>query len=80
MIQFIRKMMKKLKSTEKGQGMVEYALIIAFVAAIAIFALNGGLGNAVRDAFTNASNMVTSASNNATSLQSSTTDSGQPAT
>ena len=61
MIQFIRKMMKKVKSTEKGQGMVEYALIIAFVAAIAIFALNGGLGDAVKGAFDNASSMVNSA-------------------
>ena len=77
MIQFIRKMMKKVKSTEKGQGMVEYALIIAFVAAIAIFALNGGLGQAVKGAFENASNMVTSASNNATSLQSESTGGDQ---
>lgn len=49
-----------LKS-EKGQGMVEYALIIAFVAAIAIFALNGGLKDAVVNAFKKASDAVTSA-------------------
>ena len=76
MIQFIRKMMKKVKSTEKGQGMVEYALIIAFVAAIAIFALNGGLGQAVKGAFDNASSMVGSASSsinqNATNIGGST--------
>ncbi|MBD3879718.1 MAG: Flp family type IVb pilin [Quinella sp. 1Q5] len=63
MIKYIEKLVKKLKTSEKGQGMVEYALIIAFVAAIAIVALNNGLGQAVKDAFTGASNMVTSASN-----------------
>ena len=78
MIQFIRKMMKKVKSTEKGQGMVEYALIIAFVAAIAIFALNGGLGNAVRDAFTNASNMVASATDQANTNRTATDKSTEP--
>ena len=55
-----------LKS-EKGQGMVEYALIIAFVAAIAIFALNGGLGDAVKAAFKQASDAVTKADSAATS-------------
>ena len=63
MLQYINKLVAKLKSSEKGQGMVEYALIIAFVAAIAIFALNNGLGDAVRNAFTKASNAVDSAAN-----------------
>ncbi len=62
MIKYIEKLVKKLKKSEKGQGMVEYALIIAFVAAIAIVALNNGLGRAVKNAFTGASNMVSSAS------------------
>ena len=62
MIKYIEKLVKKLKASEKGQGMVEYALIIAFVAAIAIVALNNGLGEAVKNAFTGASNLVTSAS------------------
>ena len=61
-IQYINKLIKKLKATEKGQGMVEYALIIAFVAAIAIVALNNGLGDAIRNAFTGASQLVNSAS------------------
>lgn len=60
-IQYINKLIKKLKATEKGQGMVEYALIIAFVAAIAIYVLNGGMRTAVNKAFENASNMITSA-------------------
>lgn len=61
MIQYINKLIKKLKKSEKGQGMVEYALIIAFVAAIAIVALNGTLKDAVTGAFEQASSLVTSA-------------------
>lgn len=66
MIKYIDKLIKKLKASEKGQGMVEYALIIAFVAAIAIVALNNGLGTAIKNAFVGASNMVDSASQVAT--------------
>ena len=61
MLQYINKLVKKLKKSDKGQGMVEYALIIAFVAAIAIVALNNGLGTAVKNAFTSASSLVESA-------------------
>ena len=67
MIRYIEKLVKKLKASEKGQGMVEYALIIAFVAAIAIVALNNGLGQAVKNAFGGASDMVNSASARAAS-------------
>ena len=66
MIQYIDKLIKKLKASEKGQGMVEYALIIAFVAGIAIVALNNGLGTAIKNAFGSASEMVSSATNVAT--------------
>ena len=69
MIQYINKLIQKLKSSEKGQGMVEYALIIAFVAAIAIFVLNGKLGTAVSNAFEQASSAVNSATNGATAWQ-----------
>lgn len=62
MIKYMDKLIKKLKATEKGQGMVEYALIIAFVAAIAIVALNNGLGSAVTNAFNTASDRVSEAS------------------
>lgn len=61
MIQYIQKLIDKLKASEKGQGMVEYALIIAFVAAIAIFALNGKLKESVNNAFDKANDAVTSA-------------------
>ena len=69
MIKYIDKLIKKLKASEKGQGMVEYALIIAFVAAIAIVALQNGLGTAVKNAFTGASQMVDSASKVATDIK-----------
>lgn len=65
MIKYIQKLMDKLKKSEKGQGMVEYALIIAFVAAIAIYVLNNGLGTAVRQSFDNASSMIQSANTKA---------------
>ena len=65
MIKYIDKLIAKLKASEKGQGMVEYALIIAFVAAIAIVALNNGLGTAVSNAFQGASDLVDSASQKA---------------
>lgn len=62
---------------EKGQGMVEYALILAAVAIIAVVAIWGGgtgeqgtsLKNAVTSAFTNAATEVQKAQSD----QSSTT-------
>lgn len=47
--------------SQKGQGLVEYALIISFVAALAIFALGGGgLGDAITNAFGGASDNIAS--------------------
>lgn len=41
----------RLKS-EKGQGLVEYALLLAFIVAVAGVALsNGDLGEAIRNVF-----------------------------
>lgn len=71
MIQYINKLIAKLKKSEKGQGMVEYALIIAFVAAIAIFVLNGRLGTAIGDAFDKASSNVTGATAASEQIKSS---------
>ena len=68
MFTYIKSLVEKIKSSEKGQGMVEYALIIAFVAAIAIFALNGGLRDAVSGAFESASTMVEEANTQAENL------------
>lgn len=50
--------------SEKAQGMVEYALIVAVVVGIAIAAFNGGLKNAVTNAFNHASTAVESAASN----------------
>ena len=45
--------------TEKGQGIVEYALLLAFVVAIAVYALNqSGLGTAVRSNFSTTASQV----------------------
>ena len=68
MFGYINKLIEKLKKDEKGQGMVEYALIIAFVAAIAIFVLNGQLKTSVNGAFTGASSAVTDATTEANNL------------
>ena len=68
MLNYIKGLVEKIQTSEKGQGMVEYALIIAFVAAIAIFALNSGLRDAVSGAFDNASTMVEGANDAANEL------------
>lgn len=65
MFGYIQKLIDKLKVSEKGQGMVEYALIIAFVAGIAIFVLNGRLKESVSSAFDGANKAVTSATEQA---------------
>ena len=79
MIKYIDKLIKKLKSSQKGQGMVEYALIIAFVAAIAIVALNNGLGDAVKNAFNQASSAVSSATEAAATYSNKASDNITPA-
>ena len=69
MFTYINGLVQKIKSSEKGQGMVEYALIIAFVAAIAIWAFSDdGVGSAITDAFTNAGSMVQGANDAAESM------------
>ena len=64
------------KLNEKGQGMVEYALILAAVAIIAVVAIwgtsgtgtgdgeAGGLKNAVTSAFSNATTQINKANTN----------------
>ena len=45
---------------EKGQGIVEYALLLAFVVAIAIYALSeGSLGDAIKTNFSKTASAVT---------------------
>ena len=72
LLNYIKGLVQKIKSSEKGQGMVEYALIIAFVAAIAIMVFSDdGLGGVIGGAFSNASDMVDSAASQATALADS---------
>ena len=65
MIKFFRNLTDKIRAkiSEKGQGMVEYALVIAVVAVIAAVVLNSNLRDAIIGAFTNAGNQVTNAQN-----------------
>ena len=66
---FIDKIKSKL--SQKGQGMVEYALIIAFVAGIAAVALNTGLGTSIQNAFSRASDQIDNAGTTSSGNQSS---------
>lgn len=51
---------------QKGQGMVEYALILAFVVGVAAFLVgNGGIGQAIQQTFQNVTTTLTTANNNA---------------
>ena len=63
--------------TQKGQGIVEYALILAFVVAIAAVALNSSgkdsLGSKIKDLFNATGQRIESASKNINSDSSTTT-------
>ena len=73
LLNYIKGLVEKIKSSEKGQGMVEYALIIAFVAAIAIMVFNeNGLGGVIGSAFSNASDMVDAAASQASAISEGT--------
>lgn len=54
------------KFTQKGQGIVEYALILAFVVAIAAVALStdSGIGQAVQNVFSRTATQLDSAGGN----------------
>jgi len=54
--------LKNRYMSQKAQGIVEYALILAFVVAIAIFITSGdnNLSNAVKGVFTKTANQVNS--------------------
>ena len=49
--------------SEKGQGIVEYALILAFVVAIALIALksDSGIGQSIQNLFSNTGNKIENA-------------------
>ncbi len=56
--------------TEKGQGLVEYALILAFVAVLAfmMFGSESGMKSDVTSAFSQAQSRIKSAAGNAGSM------------
>lgn len=50
--------------SEKAQGMVEYALIIAFVVALAVvLTQNGGLSDAIEGVFGSAASQISATGN-----------------
>ncbi len=52
--------------SEKGQGIVEYALILAFVVGIAVVALSSdstGIGGKIKTLFSNTGQQIESAGN-----------------
>lgn len=55
----MKKFMEKYLG-KKGQGMVEYALIIAFVVGVAatVFSGDDGLGKAIKDTFSKATTQL----------------------
>ena len=54
------------RKSQKGQGIVEYALILAFVVAIAAVALksDSGIGKAIKTIFTNTGTKIEQAGDN----------------
>ena len=54
------------KLGEKGQGVVEYALILAFVVALVVFALSddSGIGESIRTLFGNTADAIETADPN----------------
>jgi len=57
----MKKLINWLKDEESGQGMVEYGLIIAVVAIVAVVTLSP-LGDKVADLFTNIGNKLPASS------------------
>lgn len=61
MFERINKLLKKLKTSEKGQSILEYFLIVAFVAAVVMVAFNNGLRSVIVDAFKPGENIISEA-------------------
>lgn len=59
-MQFLRQLLKKVRRDERGQGVVEYALILALVSVVAAGTLST-MGTSVKGSFTNAANILGSA-------------------
>ncbi|MCR5177122.1 MAG: hypothetical protein K6C05_09780 [Anaerovibrio sp.] len=63
---------------QKGQGMVEYALILAFIVGIAAYMTSSnGIGSAIKTTFSNVTSTLNNANTNSTSNSSSQDQSTQ---
>ena len=73
LFKFIQKITDAIKSklSQQGQGMVEYALIIAVVAVIAVLVFNTGLKNSITGAFNSASDQINTTTGNINSMRDS---------
>lgn len=73
MFKFIQKITDAIKAklSQKGQGMVEYALIIAVVAVIAVLVLNTNLREAITNAFDSAGNQIEETTTNINEMRES---------
>lgn len=66
MVVEVLKYLKARYLTEKAQGMVEYALILAFVVVIAAFLTgNAGIGQAIQNVFQTVTNQLNTANQGA---------------
>ena len=70
------------RKSQKGQGIVEYALILAFVVAIATVALSpdSGIGEAIQKLFSDTSDKISGSSNTGGSTTGGTTGGGSEST
>lgn len=67
--------------SQKGQGLVEYALLMCFVGAIALAVMiNGGLGDSINGAFSGASDRLNETSGNSFDYETLTADDIDPPT
>ena len=82
MLQRIEKFFRR--DSQKGQGIVEYALILAFVAAIAAFVFSssgpGSIKNSIIELFTGAKSNIDSAKTDISNTNSGTGGSTQNST
>jgi pilus assembly protein Flp/PilA len=56
----MRNMVARLWKEEEGQDLVEYGLLVVLIALFAVVAMKG-LANGISDAFSNATDQLTSA-------------------
>ena len=58
MVLNVVKVLKYLERNQKGQGIVEYALLLAFIVGIAMMLNGANLGNAVKGVFDDTAELI----------------------